>query len=200
ALAAALIMGYEPLRRRAAWWFVGLTACDLVMAHHWQIATAPPVDRDSAVCRLMSEDKDLSDGVPVRVYRDGSWRPAEWSRRASADRFREILAWDRETLWPKYHLDCGPRAVSLLGSAGAMELADFRSLMRAAEQSVASDESRRALRVSPEWRGVWGTEVVVWAKHKSAGPSGRSPATRAAGRAGVGAFPPAVACGRAMRL
>lgn len=180
ALAAALIMGYEPLRRRAAWWFVGLTACDLVMAHHWQIATAPPVDRDSAVCRLISEDKDLSDGVPVRVYRDGSWRPAEWSRRASADRFREILAWDRETLWPKYHLDCGPRAVSLLGSAGAMELADFRSLMRAAEQSVASDESRRALRVSPEWRAVWGTEYVLMAKHKSAGPSARRIANGAA--------------------
>jgi len=124
------------------WWLLGGSACDsqpwlapalllltgadVGMSNGWMILTAPRSDwqENSAVAaRIEADELPDADGRLVRVFRGSSrnWRPLAWRMRSSAQRHREGLRWDRQTLYPKYHLDNGLAMVEAYGGTASYD-------------------------------------------------------------------------------
>ncbi len=59
---------------------------------------------------------------PGRVHRLPFWEPIGWTQTSSPDREREFVAWERDTLLPKYGI---PLGVDYTLSPGAAELRDY---------------------------------------------------------------------------
>jgi hypothetical protein len=59
---------------------------------------------------------------PRRIHRLPSWEPVGWTKTSSEDREREFVAWERNTLYPKYGV---PFGVEYTLSPGAAELSDY---------------------------------------------------------------------------
>ncbi|MHB1560617.1 MAG: YfhO family protein [Isosphaeraceae bacterium] len=67
-----------------------------------------------------AERKDPSDG-PFRVHRLPAWQPPIWTEATSNDRSREIVAWERDTLQPKYGIPYGLEYAHVMGVAELYE-------------------------------------------------------------------------------
>ncbi len=68
---------------------------------------------------------------PYRVFRHPIWMPPRWSRQGSPDRLAEAMRWDRDTLWPKYHL---ASRVTVAEVYGAMMPLDYEVFLWSARQ------------------------------------------------------------------
>ncbi len=129
----------EAGRRAPAWLapaLLLLTAADLSMSNGWMVLTAPAGDwqEPSRVAAAIADrESRAGDGQPFRVFRASrrDWYPEDWPRRSSLDRHRESFRWDRQTLYPKYHLENGLAVVEAYGSSAAY---DYLAVLGAARR------------------------------------------------------------------
>jgi len=147
------------LRRRRDGWASALApallTADLALANTHFVLTVPQRELDAKpeVVRLIeeAERKDPASG-PYRVHRMPIWTPSSWVRESSPDRIRQFVAWERDTIQPKYGLLWGVHYTQTLGVA---ELYDhswfFGGFLRALEPPLA-----RFLHANP------GQRVVVY--------------------------------------
>lgn len=132
-LTASVIAGLQWLARtaarrrgeasapRAAAAGLVLLAAELFVAHHWLAPSAPDTHwkRPSPLERIVHQPGELHDRRPPRIFRASSagWTAAGFADRSSSKRQIESLEWDRETLYPRYHLLAGVGALESRGSA-----------------------------------------------------------------------------------
>jgi len=113
-----------------------LTAADVSISNGWMILTAPHKDwtepSSVAECIAARESQD-GDGQPFRVFRGSRrhWHPPQWPQRASPERHRDSFRWDRQTLYPKYHLENGLAVVEAYGSSSSY---DYLAVLGAARR------------------------------------------------------------------
>jgi len=104
---------------------------DLAVANRWMIATAPADlwREEPALAAAISDHAGRKQiHVPTRIYRHPLWLPNAWRRSASRDRLAEAVAWDRDTLWPKYPL---LERIAVAEVHGTMMPGDYQQLLRA---------------------------------------------------------------------
>ena len=87
-----------------------------------------------------AERMDPSPG-PFRVHRMLNWFPGIWSKNPSRDRIAEIVAWEHDTLNPKYGINYGLEYTCALGVA---QLADYEQFfpsfsLKLLDQPLAQD-------------------------------------------------------------
>lgn len=128
-----------------------LLVVDLALANRWLIACVPAsiMDHKPALLTAMQRRASVGNegrsatgansadgatwaeiGTPVtgdcdrllRVWRFPLWLPARWCEERSPERFPESIAWQRDTLWPRYNL---PWKVAVLEAEGTMKPADY---------------------------------------------------------------------------
>ncbi len=114
-----------------------LTALELTVAQQWMVRTAPADawrQPSPIVKRIRQDVADSGLDQSYRVYRGSPqrWVPPEWRAATSTDRQLKGLAWDRDTLLPKYHLS---HKASLVEAYGTMASSDFLTLMQVAKGS-----------------------------------------------------------------
>jgi len=124
----------EPARKTQ--WQLGLlllTAAEVGVANYWLVVTAPAAvmrGEPAAACAIAAaaSEPPVENAPPLRVFRGnlGNWRPPSFREQASQVRPAEMAAWERDTLFPKYHL---PTGVSLVESYGSIKLLDYESLL-----------------------------------------------------------------------
>jgi len=129
----------------AGWWLLGdrrrqtrwtpaalllLVGADLAVANRWMIVCAPASqwDEPSKVAQRLVEDRTGGDGVPPRVYRRSIWLRPLWQETSSPSRIADSMAWDRDTLWPKYNL---PAHVAVDKVDGTMMIEAYRRFLLA---------------------------------------------------------------------
>ena len=103
-----------------------LLTADLALANSRLIRTVPQAEFDAPAqaARLIeaAERSDPSSG-PFRIHRmSGGWLPAHFATTPSADRFRELTAWARQTLYP---LVAVPLGLEYCATIGSLELEDY---------------------------------------------------------------------------
>ena len=113
-----------------------LTAVELALAHSWMVPTAPldAWQHPAYFAEQIATHARLhEDGQPFRVFRAPrqDWFSAAWVLNASGDRQQAGLRWDRDTLFPKHHLDSG---LSLLEADDTLAALEYRTLLRVARQ------------------------------------------------------------------
>ncbi len=99
---------------------------DLALANARLISTVPQAEFDAPTeaARLIeaAERSDPSPG-PFRVHRmPGGWFPVQFGTTHSAQRYSELIAWARETLYPLYALPLGLEYCTTIGS---LEIEDY---------------------------------------------------------------------------
>lgn len=120
------------LNARWKWAIVSLTACELAIANAWLIVTAPsPLwTEPGAVANAIRADaaQGATKDRASRYFRGsyGSWHPASFGKNRSAERPQEQAHWERDTLFPKYHLGTG---LPLIESYGSLKPLDYESLL-----------------------------------------------------------------------
>jgi hypothetical protein len=168
ALASAWLLkkAWSDAERKSVWqWtLVGLTAAEVALANAWLVVTAPAAiwrDESPIAAAIQAPDGEAASGarLPPRVFRAnlGSWRPAPFQERSSADRPAELAAWERDTLFPKYHL---PSGLSLVESYGSIKLLDYESLLFVARQH-GPKQADGSLLPQPTSLRLLGTEYLV---------------------------------------
>lgn len=102
---------------------LALLSLDLYAGNSWMIATAPrpepidfPVKSDSV--------------VPPRIYRYPVWCPERFSHETSPERLAENLAWDRNSLFPKFNLRENLNIVDVRGTMLLAEHARYMNKLR----------------------------------------------------------------------
>lgn len=95
-----------------------LTVVELVVANRWlvpEVASSVFESETRVHAQIESMNGTHRRDRPLRIYRGRAarWEPEFWATEYSPQRLADIVAWQRETLYPKYHLDEG---VVLLGS------------------------------------------------------------------------------------
>jgi hypothetical protein len=119
-----------------------LTAAELAAAHGWLAPTAPaPLWRAPAVTaeRIAAERAALDGDGPFRVFRGRhqGWQPASWSTSSSTQRQAEALGWERDTLFPKFHLTprgAPDRALSMVEAYGSIQAQDFSTFLQVSRE------------------------------------------------------------------
>jgi hypothetical protein len=139
-----LVAAQRPGAHIAAIVLLLLSAGDLAVAHRWLV---PCVDVSAwrkmpeMAKSALAEATDSSGEMP-RIYRDSHWLPLAWKQEASPNRLTEMFLWDRETLWPKYHL---PLHIGSVESSGMLIPDDYLALWEVARARGTKrwvDESR----------------------------------------------------------
>lgn len=106
-----------------------LTAFDVVSANRWMLAEVDPnvFEAPTEIAKQLKQIKSDNPNTTPRIYRsfDAQARGQTWPRATSTKRLEEIIAWRRETLFPKHHLEHG---ITLLGSFGSVWPAEYRHL------------------------------------------------------------------------
>jgi hypothetical protein len=137
ASALSLIALFGSGRWRSGAWQAGLltlVAVDLAVAHGWFVISAPRSlwSSPSAMAQRIAELDD-ADRTSYRIHRalPDRWVPSKWARRASPQRAGEGIAWDRDTMLPKYPL---PEGWRMLEAHGTMTNYDYLALLNISRQ------------------------------------------------------------------
>lgn len=134
---------------------VALLTIDLGLANAPLIRTVPQSDLDATprVLEIIAEAEraDPAPG-PYRIHRAPIWNPTRWQETASADRVRDFVQWERDTIQPKYGL---LHDVEYTYTLGVAELYDY-SWFFAPFPRAARPEAARFLNVAP------GESIVVY--------------------------------------
>ena len=125
ASAVLLIVVARRFPRAAAACALLIATVDLVAANSKLVLTVPQsvFDETPEVMRRIAEAeaKDPSPG-PFRVHRMPYWDPTGFNLTSSPHRDRELTAWERKTLQPKYGI---PLGISYTFTEGVAELYDY---------------------------------------------------------------------------
>jgi hypothetical protein len=122
------------LRRRggAAWVpaaLLALVTVDLGVANYWLIATGPQslFETEPHALGVIREAEESADGErgPFRIFRPALFQPLAWSNVASDDRAAEGIAWERDSLAPKYGLPYRVDNAVVLGTMGLFDYEYF---------------------------------------------------------------------------
>ncbi len=135
---------------------VVLLTADLAAANARYVLTAPQAlfEAKSEVMEVIenAERADPSPG-PFRIYRMWQWYPTRWYEIPSKDRIDEVLAWDRDTLYPKFGIDFG---VAYTHTGGVGELADYERFFTSFPIKIGDRQAAAHLDVEP------GEEVIYY--------------------------------------
>lgn len=110
-----------------------LSLLDVAAAQRWLLPTVAvsELEDEPRIARMLPREGDSASDFLPRIYRDRHWLPLEWARKGSPDRLRDMLRWDRETLWPKYHL---PLRIGTVETSGMLVPNDYVALWNAARE------------------------------------------------------------------
>ncbi len=102
-----------------------VTTADLIAANRHYVLTVPQAEFETTpeILRTIEEAERSSPSPgPYRVHRFPVWSPTIWYRKGSADRGRELVRWERDTLQPKYGISMGVEYAHVVGVAELYEL------------------------------------------------------------------------------
>ena len=146
------------IRRRPQWAGICvliITTADLAIANSQYVATVAQSDMDAKpeLLRVLEEEERRSPSSgPFRVYRMAAWEPSVWLRTASPDRASEVMAWERDTLQPKYGINYGIEYTHAFGVGG---LLDFEWFFGDFPVTIDTPEAARLLGVRMGQRVVY---------------------------------------------
>ncbi len=127
---------------------VAATAADLSLANARYVVTVPQAVLDApaeaAEVIAAAERHDPSPG-PFRVHRMAAWAPPGWRITPSTDRFREIAAWEVDTVQSKYGIT---RGLEYTFSLGVGELADYSAFFRGFHCPISDPEAARRMQLA----------------------------------------------------
>ncbi len=130
---------------------------DLAAANSGYVMTVDQsmFDVQPAVVQIIEKaeaERSPSAPGPFRVHRMPTWNPAAWNVTASPDREREVVAWERDTIGPKYGINFG---IEYTHTKGVAELSDHEWYFR--------DSYRTAVGpVVAKWLGIEVGEKVIY--------------------------------------
>ena len=109
-----------------------VTCFELVLANGWLVLTVSsnvmeqPTEYDSKYQEFITRAKNEKSpfGRILRMERDEGI-PERFSSESSLERLEEIMMWQRESLFPKFHLD---NDVPLVGSFSSVEFANYEEI------------------------------------------------------------------------
>ncbi len=181
ALAAFLVALWAGTRRprAAAMAVLLILALDLSFANRHLIAVADQAefDRVPKAMEIIAEaEKAAPASGPYRVHRMPVWRPDDWRRSSSADRYTDFVRWERDTLQPKYGL---PYGVEYTFTQGVAEVYDYEWFFApwtnrvdpAVARRINLDPSERVIYYPRRGFDMWGTSAT------SSCPASPSPTT-----------------------
>jgi hypothetical protein len=132
------------------------STADLAFANARYVLTVPQATFESPpeLVRVLeeAERRDPSPG-PFRVHRMPSWDPPAWQATPSSDRVRELVAWERDTIQPKYGINFG---IEYTHTMGVAELYNYEWFFGGFLRTIRSPEMARALNIEV------GKEVVYF--------------------------------------
>jgi Bacterial membrane protein YfhO len=160
---AAIVLGagvvLTTLARRRPWLASAaaliLTTADLAAANSRYILTVPQSLFEAKPEVLTAiEDAERIDPSPgpFRIHRMSGWYPSDWAKTSSTDRINEHVAWERNTLHPKYGIDYGLEYTHTIGVAQLHEY----------DQIFTSFYSRIRDRYLEKFAGVTPAGVVIY--------------------------------------
>ena len=116
-----------------------LGAVDLGLANRWLVATAPAEQwhTKSQVGNLIERHAARRSLARYRVDRPFSWYPDAWAHTSDPLRQHVGMAWDRDTLMPKYNLLAGTQ---MLETQATMTRHDYRVLLSCIARSARDDD------------------------------------------------------------
>ena len=125
----------KPLSLQHRWMIPGvvcLTALEITFANSWLVISG--ADRNwqmPAETGTSAVSSRPLNRYPLRIYRPRSARliPLQWSTTSSWRRHEQIVAWDRTTLMPRYHL---LSSYGMVDSPGSIQSRDYRMLWEVA--------------------------------------------------------------------
>lgn len=125
-LLALTILTNRNHRRGSVVAFAVLVAVDLAVANSVHVRFVPQelFDRPSQITQLIeqAEKENPTIGGMYRVHRMPIWTPPIWNLTRSADRTRDFVEWEHNTIQPKYGITQG---VQYTLTEGTTELYDF---------------------------------------------------------------------------
>lgn len=149
--AAVLALAYWGPRRPhgAALLAMSLLTVNLALANARLVWTAPQAvfDAPSEAARLIetAERSHPSPG-PFRVHRmPGGWFPAQFGTTHTPERYTELIAWARETLYPLFAL---PQGLEYCTTIGSLELEDYAAFFHPTAMPMPAEISQ-VLGVTP---------------------------------------------------
>ena len=106
-----------------------LMTLDLAAANSRYVRTVEQsmFDGQPALVRIIEKaeaDRDPPVPGPFRVHRMTSWSPMGWRLTTSADRDRDVMAWKRDTIEPKFGINFG---IEYTHAIGVAELDDYEA-------------------------------------------------------------------------
>jgi hypothetical protein len=146
-----------------------VTTADLALANARYIFTVPQAlfDTTPKVVRLIeeAERRDPAPG-PYRVHRMPIWDPLYWALVPSADRVRDYVSWERESIQPKYGL---PYGINYTLTLGVAELYDYewffggfhRTLDASAARALHAREGLKVVVYPRRSFDLWNTRYFV---------------------------------------
>jgi len=133
-------------RRLAGCLLVLLAAADVSVANRWMIATAP----QSLFGDSDSDANTFGETPPTRIHRHSVWYPPSWRTESDEERLATSVAWDHESLWPKYCREQGFAATEVHGTMMPRDYFVFLCYLRQMENQP-----------NPRMFDVMGTEYAV---------------------------------------
>lgn len=118
-----------------------LTVLDLCVAHSGLLPTAPESlwTQTPRIAELITASPSVHDAaVPPRVFRNyvSQPYPDAWQNTSSTTRQTDGLRWDRQTLFPRYHL---LDDIALMPTATTLRSQDFQAAVAAATRDIQHD-------------------------------------------------------------
>lgn len=144
---ALTLRGSRRVRLAGAVALIAVTA-DLGLANARYVLTAPQAlfETIPKVVQLIRDaEREHPAPGPYRVHRMPIWNPIAWQQEASADRVRDFVVWERDTLQPKYGLSYDVQYTLTLGVA---ELYDYEFFFGPFNRTV-DDETAKSMKLPP---------------------------------------------------
>lgn len=157
-MAASLALTSRRATRRpemAASLALVIVCVDLALGNALIVATVPQSAMDAgsdAGAAITQAERARPTPGPFRIFRTLNWTPLPWSQTRAADRFRNLVIWEHETLCPKYAVNLG---FSYTLTLGATQLFDHERFF-GGFNSRARENTARLLHMAP------GAELAVY--------------------------------------
>ena len=105
-----------------------LLAADLFFANSWLFSSASSYHWD-AISPIEQQLKNSTQQIPTRIYRTrlSRWNPPSFAKQSSAERQRDAIIWDRQSLRPRMHL---LSHIQLLDANASISDAHYDSMLR----------------------------------------------------------------------
>ena len=116
-------------RKLAPLLLVTISILDTATANHWLLCQIPANVLESETQVSSQIDELKNDRVePLRIYRtrDYGLEPAHWPHTSQDNRLSELVKWQRESLYPQFHLG---EDVALIGSFSSVWPVEYEKLV-----------------------------------------------------------------------